>query len=114
MKLSDIVVARPIVEKLANKEMYAASAMEFAEWSREVLTAIQEFEAKRADWFKKYGEENPEKPGEWKIKEENIDKFKRALDRALNKESDIKPFNLSESDVMVSPADIINYTNLFE
>jgi hypothetical protein len=106
MKLSDAIMIKPLVEKLVSKEMSAKAAMEFAMFAKEILIAVQEFEIKRAGLFEKYGEKVDEK--NWKIKEENEAKFKSAINRAMNKELDIDSFDMSNSGIDVTPADVIN------
>lgn len=112
MKLNDAVLARPLIEKLAAKDTAPEDALPFADFVRQILTVIQEFEVKRAGWFEKYGEEAEE--GGMKIKEENEKKFKTSINRALNKELDIEPFALSETNIEVSPAELLNVLPLFK
>jgi len=112
MKLNELVVARPLIEKLAAVEMNAVAALAFAEFTRAALTAIQEFEVKRAGWFEKYGEEEEE--GKWKIKEENEKKFRTAINRALGKEVDLEPFALSEAGINIAPSELVNVLPLFK
>lgn len=112
MKINEIVLVKPLLEKLAKEKMDSASAVPFAAFARDVLTVIQEFEVKRAGLFEKYGEAQEE--GNFKIKEENEKKFKSAITRALNKEVDIEPFDLSGSGISIAPADIINVLPLFK
>ena len=107
MKISEALLVKPLIEKLANKEMPAKAAMEFAVFAKEVLTAVQEFEKKRAGYFEKYGEPTGEGQS-WRIKEENEAKFKSAIKRAMNKELDIDNFNMSESGINIAPADVVN------
>jgi hypothetical protein len=115
MKVSDVVGQRPLLEKLAKQEMRGEDAFKFAAFTREVLTALQEFETTRANLFTKYGEEITEgdKKG-MKIKPENEEKFNAAIKRALDKKVKVSPFSLSTSEIKVSPAEIINAAGLFE
>lgn len=113
MKVSELLVARPMIEKLAGKEMHAAAAIEFANFAREAMAIIKDFENKRADLFKKYGEQVDEE-GNWKIKEENEKKFKSAIDRAMKKDVGLEPFDLVSSGVSVTPAEIVNNLGLFK
>lgn len=106
MKVSEALVLRPLIEKLIKQEMDGKVAMEFAAFSKAVLTAEKEFESKRAALFEKYGEQLGD--GNWQIKEENETKFKSAITRAMNKELDIDSFNMSESGLVIAPADVIN------
>lgn len=115
MKLSDIVGVRPLLEKIAAQEMDGASAKQFADFLKDVLLEMQSFESKRADWFQKYGEEVTD--GDQKglrIKPENEKKFNAALKRALSKEIDIEPFDLSGLGVKITPADLLNALSLFK
>lgn len=113
MKVSDIVVGRDFIKKLAAKEMHPEAALEFAAFGRDVMAVINEFESKRVKYFEKYGEKVDEK-GNWKIKEGNENKFKAAVNRSLNMEVDIEPFNLTNSGVLVTPAELINVLSLFK
>jgi hypothetical protein len=111
MKVNEIVLVKPLVEKVAGMEMNARTALSFAQWAREVLTIIQEFEVKRAGFFEKYGE--AQEDGNFKIKEENEKKFKTAITKALNKEVELEPFNLSDSGITIPPSDLINVISFF-
>lgn len=115
MKVSDVVGQRPLLEKLAKQEMRGEDAFKFAAFTREVLTALQEFETSRASLFDKYGEEitDGDKKG-MKIKPENEEKFNAAIKKALDKKVKVSPFGLSTSDIKVAPAEIINAAGLFE
>ena len=113
MKVSDAILMKPLVEKFAAQEMDAAVAMKFAAFAKDVLTASQEFEVKRAQLFEKYGEQ-VDSDGNWKIKEENEKKFQAAIKRALNKELEIEAFDMSNSGLKVSPADVVNVLSLLK
>jgi hypothetical protein len=116
MKLSEAIGARNLLEKIAGKEMNGKSALAYAEFVRSVLTEIKEFEVKRADLFKKHGEEvvGEDNKTALQIKPENEKKFKAAITKALNKEIKVEPFDLSESGVSIAPADLINALPLFK
>lgn len=115
MKVSDIAGVRPILEKIAGKEMDAKVAVKFANFLRDVLVEIQAFEAKRAELFQKYGELAGEGDNKTvQIPEANQKKFESAMKRALNKKVEIKPFDLGSLGVSVSPADLINALPLFK
>ena len=109
MKVSDAILMKPLVEKFAAQEMDAAVAMKFAAFAKDVLTASQEFEVKRAQLF-----EQVDSDGNWKIKEENEKKFQAAIKRALNKELEIEAFDMSNSGLKVSPADVVNVLSLLK
>jgi len=115
MKLNDVVGLRPTLEKIAGKDMDGAVALEFANFVKDILVDIQAFEMKRADLFRKYGEEVTE--GENKgvrIKAENEKKFNAAIKRALNKEVSVEPFDIASLGITIPPADLINATVLFK
>jgi len=112
MKVNEIVLVKPLIDKLAGMEMNARTAMSFAQWAREVLTVIQDFEIKRAGLFEKYGEKQED--GNFKIIEENEKKFKTAITRALNKDVELEPFDISDSGITIAPADLINVMPLFK
>jgi hypothetical protein len=115
MKVIDVVTARPTLEKIAAMEMNCVAAREFAAFLAVVLDASQKFEVKRAELFRKYGEEVGE--GEQKglrIKSENDTKFKSAMTKAGNKEVDVEPFDLSSTGVNLMPADLLNALPLFK
>ena len=115
MKLSEVVGLRPVLEKIAAKEMDGAAALEFANFTKNVLVEIQNFEMKRAELFKKYGEEM-EQDGQkgLQIAPDNEKKFNAAIKRALNKEVDVEPFDIASLGITISPADLINATGLFK
>ena len=115
MKLNEIVGLRPALEKIAGKEMDGAMALKFAKFTRDVLIEIQDFEVKRAELFRKYGEETGE--GEEKriqIIPENEKKFNTAIKRALNKEVKVKPFDLTKLSIQISPAELLNALGIFK
>jgi hypothetical protein len=111
MKVNDIVLVKPLIDKIASMEMNARTALSFAKWAREALMIIQEFEVKRSGFFEKYGEKQED--GNFKIKEENEKKFKTAITKALNKDVGLEPFNISDSGITIPPADLINVMPLF-
>lgn len=114
MKLSVIVAARPLLEEMANMEMDGAGALSFAGTLRIAFTAIQEFEAKRAELFQKYGEETGE--GEEKrlqILPENEKKFNAAIKRGLGKEIDMEQVSISDLGITISPSKLVNTDGLF-
>jgi len=115
MKLSEIVGLRPTLEKIAGMEMDGAVALKFANFVKGVLIEIQDFEIKRAELFRKYGEEIGE--GDEKrlqVKPENEKKFNAAIKRGLNKEIKFKPFDIASLGIKVTPADLVNATGLFK
>lgn len=111
-RLGDIITARPLLEKIANKEMDADVALEFAKFTRGVLEAIQEVEKVRVELFQKYGERQED--GNVKIKEENGDKFQEELKKVLDKTVEIEPFEAAKLGIKVAPADFINMLSLFK
>lgn len=113
IKVQDLVMARPLLEKLATKEMHPEAALELAAFLKEITEVINEFERKRGKYFEKYGE-LMEDGKQWQIKPENETKFKTAVDRGLNLDVDIEPFNLTNSGVMLTPAELINVLPLFK
>ena len=115
MKLNEVVGLRPTLEKIAGKEMDGAVALEFANFVKSILIEIQDFEMKRAELFQKYGEEMGE--GEEKriqVKPENEKKFNAAIKKGLDKDLNIKPFDIAALGIRVSPADLVNATGLFK
>ncbi len=115
MKLNDVVGMRPTMEKIAGMEMDGAVALEFANFAKSILMEIQNFEMKRAELFRKYGEEMGE--GEEKriqVKPENEKKFNTAIKRGLNKEVDIEVFDIASLGIKIAPVDLINATGLFK
>lgn len=116
MKLSEVVGLRPVLEKIAAKEMEGSAALEFANFVKSVLIEIQNFEIKRAELFQKHGVEieNDEKQKGLQIPPENEKKFNAAIKRALNTELKIEPFDLASLGITIAPADLINATGLFK
>jgi len=115
MKLNEVVGCRPTLELIAGKEMDGGAALEFANFAKGILMEIQDFEMKRAELFRKYGEELGE--GEEKriqVKPENEKKFNTAIKRALGKEVNVEPFDLATLGIMISPAELVNATMLFK
>jgi hypothetical protein len=115
MKLNDVVGLRPTLEKIAGKEMDGAAALEFANFTREILKSIQTFEMKRAELFRKYGEELGE--GEEKriqVKPEHEKAFNSAIKRGLSKELDLEPFDIAALGIKIAPTDLVNATGLFK
>lgn len=112
MTLSEIVGARPVLEKLANKEMSAGKALSFAAFVREVLVDIQNFEQERAELFQELGEDQGD--GNFIIKPDNEEKFRKAIKEKLDKKVKIKPYKLSDLDISVAPSELINVLPLFE
>lgn len=114
MKLNEIIGAKPILEKIAAKEMEAAAALEFAKFVKVIAIAIQDFEVKRTELFQKYGKATGE--GEERriqVLPENEKKFNAAIKRALNKDVDVNPFDMSVLGVVISPVELVNATDLF-
>lgn len=115
MKLNEVVGLRPVLEKIATKEMDGAVALEFAEFVKDILVEIQNFEIKRAEMFQKYGEiEGEGEQQTVKIKAENEKKFNTAIKRALNKEVKVEPFDIAALGITIAPADLINALPLFK
>ena len=114
MKLSIIVAARPLLEEMAKMDMNGAGALAFAGTLRVAFIAIQEFETKRAELFRKHGEEIGE--GEEKriqILPENEKKFNASIKRGLSKDIDLEPINIESLGIMISPAKLVNIDGLF-
>ena len=115
MKVSDVIGLRPVLEKMANKEMDAAVALKFAKFIREVLMEIQDFETKRAELFQKYGKAEGEGDQQMvKILPENEKKFNTAVKRALNKELKVKPFPIATLGIELAASDLVNALALFK
>jgi len=115
MKLNEMVGARPIMEKIAGMEIEGGVALEYAEFVKNVLVEIQNFEQKRAELFRKYGAEEGEgEARNIKILPENEKKFNSAIKRALNKEIDIEPFDMSSLGINIVPSELINALPLFK
>ena len=116
MKLNEVVGLRPVLEKIAAKEMDGAAALEFANFVKDILIEIQGFEMKRAELFQKHGVETEGEGGQkgLQIPPENEKKFNTAIKRALGKEVKVEPFDIATLGIMVSPADLINATGLFK
>jgi hypothetical protein len=115
MKVSEIVSTRPLLEKIAAKEMDSGAALEFAKFTVEVLKEAQAFDMKRAELFEKYGESEGEgKEKSITIKPENEKKFNAAIKRAVGKDVEIEPFDLSSLGIIIAPADLINALPLFK
>lgn len=113
IKLSDLITARPHLEKLANKEMSGKAALEFAKFVREILVAIQEFDkGKRQDLLDKYCVEY--ESGKYEVAKENEKKFQDATTKALNAETKIKPFPISKLEIEISAAALVNMLPLFK
>ena len=115
MKLNEMVGARSVLEKIAGMEMEAGAARGFAEFLKNVLIEIQEFEVGRTELFRKYGKEEGEgEERNIKILPENENKFNAAIKSILNKDVDIKPFDLAFVGIMISPVDLVNALPLFK
>ena len=115
MKLNDAVTARVTLEKMAGMEMSPKAALDFAEFVRNVMVEIQNFEIKRAELFRKYGEEAGE--GEEKrlqIPTENEKKFNAAIKRGLSKDLKIEPYNIANLEIALTPTDLINALPMFK
>lgn len=112
MKVSDLLNAREAIEKIARMEMDAAAALSFAKFTKEVLLVVQDFEKKRAELIKKYGE--PDNQGNVRVKQENQKKFNSAMKRALNKKVDIEPFDIFSAGFEIAPSELINAIELFK
>lgn len=112
IKMSELIGARPTLEKLAAKEMNAATAFAFAKFAREVLVEIQEFEKKRSRLFEELGERQED--GNIKIKEENEQAFQDKIKKLLDGNAKVKPFAINELDVEIAPADLVNILPLFK
>jgi len=113
MKINELINFRPTIEKIARKEMTSFAAFEFAKFTRSVLTAIQDFDTKRAELFKKYGEVVDDK-GNIKIKPENEKKFNTAIKKLLDFEPDIEPFEIALLNIEISPVELVNTIGLFK
>jgi len=115
MKVNDVIGLRPILEKIANKEMDAGVALKFAKFVREILVEIQNFETKRAELFQKYGKAEGEGDQQVvKIIPKNEKKFNAAIKRALNKELKVKPFPIATLGIEISASDLVNALALFK
>jgi len=112
MKVSELIAIRPALEKLAGKEYELPAALEIAKFTRKVLETIQDFEAKRAELFTKYGEKVEE--GGLKIPEKHQDKFKAEIEKGLNKNVKIVPLKVEGLNITASPADLVNCLNIFK
>ena len=112
MILSDLVTMRAALEKLSEGQYPFDVALKIAKFTREVLEEIQEFENKRMEYFKKYGEDVGE--GNMQIPAKNEAKFKNAIKRSLNKKIKIKPLNAAELSAVVKPIDLLNCLQAFE
>jgi len=114
MKLSVIVGSRQLLEDMAQMEMDGVGSLEFAEFLRIAFSAIQAFETKRAELFRKYGEEVGEgEERRLQILPENEKKFNSAIKRGLNKEINVEAVNMSSLGVKISPAKLVNAEGLF-
>ena len=115
MKLNDVVGGRTVLEKMAAMEVDGGVALGFAEFVRGTLMEIQSFEVKRAELFQKYGVEEGEGEGKnIRILPENEKKFNTAIKRALNKEIDAEPFDVSSLGIKISAAELVNALPLFK
>jgi len=119
MRLNELIIARPTLEKIANKEMRAKSALEFAEYLRIVLAPIQTFEMKRAELFQTYGapmekKDEDAEPAGLQILPENEDAFNAAIKEALDEEVEVPVFDITSLDIEISPADLVNVRGLFK
>ena len=115
MKLNEVVMTRPLIEKIAAMEIDASEAKEFAVFAREVLKAIQDFEVKRAELFQKYGIQEGEGPdARLVVPQQEEKKFNAAIKRALNKDLDVEPFDLASLGIKLTPAELVNALALFK
>ena len=107
MKVSDVVEAMKMLDGIAKKEMYGAGALEFANFAYELIMISKEFETKRLELIKKYGEVIEEDGTKrFQVLPDNEKKFKTAVKKLLNKnqlyvnlsEIDDEDFKVSEDD----------------
>lgn len=112
MKVSDLVAIKPALEKLADGEYPFEVSLKIAKFTRECIKAIQEFEAQRMEYFKKYGEQV--EGGNLQIPAENEKKFKNAITRSLSKNVKIEPLKAAELNAVVKPMDLLNCLQAFE
>ncbi len=115
MRLNDLVNFRPTMEKIAAIEMEPAVAFEFAKFVRVVAVELQNFEAKRADLFRKYGGAMGEgEEQRLQILPENEKEFNAAIQRTLDTEVGIEPFDLSILNLGITPLDLVNSIDMFK
>ncbi len=115
MKLSVIIGSRQLLEEMAKMEMEGAAALSFTGFLKEAYSAIQEFETKRAELFKKYGEEvGEDEEKRIQILPDNEKKFNAAIKRGLNKEIEIEPVDIASLDIKISPAQLISASGMFK
>ena len=112
MKISELVAARPALEKIAQIEMDPASALKIAKMTRRVLEEIQKFEVTRAELFTKYGEQQED--GNVVIMPKNAPAFKKAIEKGLNRAVKIMPLALKDIKALIAPADLVNCLKLFK
>ena len=117
MKVNEMVLGRPAMEKIANMEISAGVSLEFANFLKSILIETQDFETKRAELFSKYGVEEEEGESEQKnirILPENENKFNTAIKIILDRDVDIEPFNLASLGIEIPPAELVNALPLFK
>lgn len=114
MKLSVIVGSRQLLEDIAKMDMEGAGSLAFAAFLKVAFTAIQDFETKRAELFRKFGEEVGEgEERRLQITPDNEKKFNTAIKRGLNKTIDVEPINIASLGIKISPAKLVNADGLF-
>lgn len=113
MILNDLVLGRPMLEKLAAQETNAADAIKLAKFIKKVYTKINnDFEPARQSLIQKYGSEQED--GSFKVDQVNEKAFMAELQEILNEKVDIEPFLLRNTGYNISSAEVINVLNLFE
>lgn len=113
MKVSDLLNAKSHVESLIKKEMDVASALEVARFAKEAAEEYREFETKRIELVRKFGTQKED--GSFVVDDpEKREKCQKGIDKLINKEVKVSPIDTELCKFVISPADIIAFSNIYE
>ena len=113
MKVLDLINMKPQIEKLAEKEMEAESAVVIARFMREMVIIINKFEQERITLVKKFGE--PKEDGSMEVIDEAKKiKFQKAVEKLVNEEADIKKIDAVMMGFKATPMEVINILPIFD
>lgn len=108
-KVRKLLEIKSSLEKLVSLDVPIKTAFKIGNSIKNFNNEYAAFEDSKMKLFKKYGEENED--GNLKIKEENIEKFKKELEDLMDIEINIKvpKVTLKElGDIKISAGDIAN------
>ena len=112
MKVVDIINIKPLVEKLAEKEMDVESAIAVAKTLRQISIIANAFEQKRLALVKEFGEVKEDGSIEV-IDEEKKVLFQKTLEQDLVVDKEIEKMNAGLLGFSVTPLEVINILPIF-